>query len=77
MCDKLKVSERRICRVLGQHRSTQRHGPNFKYASLALRADPDIVLASVLRCASEPFCLDPEVVKAAARAHGQKEKREI
>ena len=27
MCDKLKVSERRICRVLGQHRSTQRHVP--------------------------------------------------
>jgi len=27
VCDKLKVSERRICRVLGQHRSTQRHVP--------------------------------------------------
>ncbi|MBT4393770.1 MAG: hypothetical protein HOD33_01170 [Acidiferrobacteraceae bacterium] len=25
--DKLHVSERRICRVLGQHRSTQRHRP--------------------------------------------------
>ena len=27
MCGQLKVSERRICRVLGQHRSTQRHVP--------------------------------------------------
>jgi putative transposase len=27
VCGKLKVSERRICRVLGQHRSTQRHVP--------------------------------------------------
>ncbi len=25
MCDTLGVSERRACRVLGQHRSTQRH----------------------------------------------------
>ena len=27
MCGKLKVSERRICRALGQYRSTQRHVP--------------------------------------------------
>ena len=27
MCGQLKVSERRICRVLSQHRSTQRHVP--------------------------------------------------
>ena len=27
MCGQLKVSERRICPVLGQHRSTQRHVP--------------------------------------------------
>ena len=27
MCDKLKVSERRICRVLGEHQLTQRHVP--------------------------------------------------
>ena len=27
MCGQLKVSERRICRVLGQHRSTQRYAP--------------------------------------------------
>jgi len=27
VCGRLKVSERRICRVLSQHRSTQRHVP--------------------------------------------------
>jgi hypothetical protein len=25
VCERLGVSERRACRVLGQHRSTQRH----------------------------------------------------
>ena len=30
VCGQLKVSERRICRVLGQHRSTQRHVPGAR-----------------------------------------------
>ena len=39
MCDKLKVSERRICRVLGQHRSTQRHVPRGQVDEARLVTD--------------------------------------
>ncbi|MCH2466286.1 MAG: IS3 family transposase [Gemmatimonadetes bacterium] len=37
--DKLHVSERRICRVLGQHRSTQRHRPRGREDEERLVAD--------------------------------------
>ena len=39
MTDKLKVSERRICRVLGQHRSTQRRKPRGRADEERLLAD--------------------------------------
>ena len=35
----LKVSERRACRALGQHRSTQRKAPRGKDDEERLRAD--------------------------------------
>ncbi len=35
----LKVSERRACRALGQHRSTQRKAPRGKEDEEQLRAD--------------------------------------
>ena len=35
----MKVSERRICRVLGQHRSTQRHRPRGREDEERLVAD--------------------------------------
>jgi putative transposase len=37
--DKLGISERRACRVLGQHRSTQRHVPGGKEDEDRLVAD--------------------------------------
>ena len=36
---RLKVSERRVCRVLGQHRSTQRHRPRGRADEERLVAD--------------------------------------
>ena len=39
MGGQLKVSERRICRVLGQHRSTQRHAPRGREDEERLIAD--------------------------------------
>jgi transposase InsO family protein len=39
VCDKLGVSERRACRVLGQHRTTQRHVPRGREDEERLVAD--------------------------------------
>ncbi len=39
MRDRLGVSERRACRVLGQHRSTQRHAPRTREDEAGLVAD--------------------------------------
>ncbi len=39
MCDRLGVSERHACRVLGQHRSTQRHIPTSRGDEERLVAD--------------------------------------
>lgn len=39
MRDRLKVSERRACAVLGQHRSTQRKPPRGRDDEAALTAD--------------------------------------
>jgi putative transposase len=41
VCEGLKISERRACKALGQHRSTQRH-------QLALRDDEDALTAAVI-----------------------------
>lgn len=41
-----KVSERRACRVLGQHRSTQRHFPNG-------HADEDRLVADMIELARQ------------------------
>ena len=37
--ERLSVSERRACRVTGQHRSTQRHRPRKSDRDDALRAE--------------------------------------
>jgi putative transposase len=37
--DRLGISERRACRYVGQHRSTQRHAPTVVQDDLALRAE--------------------------------------
>jgi putative transposase len=42
----MKVSERRICRVLGQHRSTQRHHPRG-------RKDEDRLVADMIELARQ------------------------
>jgi putative transposase len=39
VCDRLGVSERRACRYVGQHRSTQRHEPTLVEDDAALRAE--------------------------------------
>jgi putative transposase len=39
ICDRLGVSERWACRVVGQHRSTQRHEPRTAEDDAALRAE--------------------------------------
>ena len=44
--DKLGISERRACRVLGQHRSTQRHMPKG-------RADEDLLVADMIELARQ------------------------
>ena len=44
--DQFKVSERRACRVLGQHRSTQRHVPKG-------RADEDHLVADMIELARQ------------------------
>ena len=44
--DKLGVSERRACRVLGQHRSTQRHIPKG-------RADEERLVADMIELARQ------------------------
>jgi putative transposase len=36
--DRLGISERRACRYVGQHRSTQRHAPRVAGDDAALRA---------------------------------------
>jgi putative transposase len=41
LCDRLDMSQRRACRIVGQHRSTQRHEPGI--------ADPDRELRARLR----------------------------
>jgi putative transposase len=41
VCDRLGMSQRRACRIVGQHRSTQRHQP--------AEADPDRELRAWLR----------------------------
>ena len=46
MRDKLGVSERRPCRVLKQHRSTQRHMP-------VGRADEDRLVADIIELARQ------------------------
>ncbi len=37
LCDRLGLSERRACRIAGQHRSTQRHEPKLAVDDAALR----------------------------------------
>jgi putative transposase len=37
--DRLGLSERRACRIVGQHRSTQRHEPTVAQDDAALRAE--------------------------------------
>ena len=44
--ERLKVSERRACRVLGQHRSVQRHQPK-------LRADEEALTGAITDLASQ------------------------
>ena len=44
--DRLGVSERRACQVVGQHRSTQRHEPKLAEDDAALRAELRAVLGS-------------------------------
>ena len=44
ICERLRVSERRACRVLGQHRSVQRH-------ETAPRSDEDVLTAAVIALA--------------------------
>jgi len=44
--DKLGISERRACRVLGQHRSTQCHMPKG-------RADEDLLVADMIELAGQ------------------------
>ncbi len=46
VCEELGVSERRACRVLGQARSSQRHGPVF-------REDEDALTRAILRLARQ------------------------
>ena len=46
MRSQFKVSERRVCRVLGQHRSTQRHVPNG-------HADEDRLVADMIELARQ------------------------
>jgi putative transposase len=46
VCDKLGVSERRACRVLGQHRTTQRHVPRG-------RADEERLVADMIELARQ------------------------
>ena len=46
MRDKFGVSERRTCRVLGQHRSTQRHIPKS-------RADEELLVADMIELARQ------------------------
>ena len=46
VCDRLGVSERRACRVLGQHRSTQRRVPRG-------RADEDRLVADMIELARQ------------------------
>ena len=55
VCERLGVSERRACRVLGQARSTQRH-------PLRVRADEPRLVARIVELA--PF---PDVLAALAR----------
>jgi transposase InsO family protein len=47
---KLGVSERRACRVLGQHRSTQRHVPRGS-------ADEDLLVADMIALLTDLFIL--------------------
>jgi len=47
--DQFKVSERRACRVLGQHRSTQRHVPKGL-------ADEDHLVADMIELARQFGC---------------------
>ena len=46
MLGKVAVSERRVCRVLGQHRSTQRRRPRG-------RADEDLLVADMIELARQ------------------------
>ena len=46
VCERLQVSERRACRVLGQHRSTQRRPPKG-------RGDEDALTKAIVTLASE------------------------
>ncbi len=46
MLGKVAVSERRVCRVLGQHRSTQRRRPRGS-------ADEDLLVADMIELARQ------------------------
>jgi hypothetical protein len=39
LCDRLGVSERWACQVVGQHRSTQRHEPKLVEDDAVLRSE--------------------------------------
>ena len=80
MRDKLGVSERRACRVLGQHRSTQRHIPKG-------RADEDRLVADLVNdlrdaalgqayVAEAPVCLVITMnVARSGRKYGERAER--
>jgi putative transposase len=59
LCDRLGVSERWACRVVGQHRSTQRHEPKTAADDAALvmlvarSIDADTVVATLERLVAE------------------------
>ena len=58
-----KVSERRVCRVLGQHRSTQRHVPNG-------HADKDRLVADMIELARQFGRYDYRRIAAMLREAG-------
>jgi hypothetical protein len=56
---KLDVSERRACRVLGQHRSTQRKAPRGRADEAALTADIVALATRYGRSGSRRCCAMP------------------
>jgi len=46
VCERVKVSERRVCKVLGQSRATQRH-------EMKVAGDEDLLVKDMTRLATE------------------------